>query len=169
MASRRRSIIVSVLFVVFGGPGILLLYLPLWITGFRIPAGEPNWQIRIAALLIVAGLIPVLESVTRFIYVGRGTLVPGAPTEHLVVSGLYQFVRNPMYVGVMTVLIGETTLFWNRGLVIEAVLVSLGFNIFIRFYEEPTLARRYPDEYPFYKRNVPRWLPRLTPWNGTQI
>ncbi|HEV2487667.1 MAG TPA: isoprenylcysteine carboxylmethyltransferase family protein [Terracidiphilus sp.] len=168
MASQRRNLIFSVLFVVFGGPGIVLIYLPLWITRFRIPADEPMWQILIAAMLILAGLTPGLESVRRFIYVGRGTLVPIAPPKHLVVSGFYRYVRNPMYVGVMVALTGEVILFWTRGLVIEALLAFLGFNLFIRLHEEPSLTRRHPEEYPRYKRNVPRWLPRLTPWNGSQ-
>jgi protein-S-isoprenylcysteine O-methyltransferase Ste14 len=168
MQIQRRNIMVSILFVLFGGPGILLLYLPLWITHFRLPAGEPVWQTLIAAVLIVAGLIPALESVRRFIYVGRGTLVPVAPPERLVVSGLYRYVRNPMYVGVMIALTGEALLFWNRGILIEAVLVCVGFDVFIRFHEEPSLASRYPEEYPSYKRNVPRWLPRLKPWNPSQ-
>lgn len=168
MASQRRNVIVSILFVVFGGPGILLLYLPLGITRFRIPAGEPPWQMCIAGTLIVAGLTPLLESILRFIHVGRGTLVPTAATEHLVVSGLYRYMRNPMYAGVTAVLAGEALLFRNRSLVIEAVLVCLGFTLFVHLYEEPTLTRRYPEAYPRYKSHVPRWLPRLTPWNGSE-
>jgi protein-S-isoprenylcysteine O-methyltransferase Ste14 len=168
MASDRRNVIVSILFVVFGGPGIILLYLPLWITRFRIPAGEPVWQMLIAGALIVAGLAPLLESILRFIFVGRGTLVPTQATEHLVVSGLYRYVRNPMYVGVLSVLAGEALLFWNRSLVIEALWVCLFFTLFVLLYEEPTLVRRYPEEYPRYKTHVPRWLPRLTPWSGGQ-
>jgi len=168
MATQRRNIIVSILFVLFGGPGIILLFLPLWITHFHVPVGEPIWQKLLAATLILAGLLPALESVRRFVYVGRGTLVPVAPPEHLVVSGLYRFVRNPMYVGVLTALIGEAILFWDQRLLIEAVLMCIGFNIFIRSYEEPTLMRRHPEEYPLYKRNVPRWLPRLKPWDASQ-
>jgi protein-S-isoprenylcysteine O-methyltransferase Ste14 len=168
MASHRRNVLVSILFTLFGGPGIVLIYLPLWITHFRIPAGEPLGQKLIAASLILAGLTPLFASISRFIYVGRGTLVPTKPTEHLVVSGFYRYVRNPMYVGVMVALSGEAILFWNRGIVIEALLAFIGFNLFIRLHEEPSLTRRHPEEYPRYKRNVPRWLPRLTPWDTTQ-
>ena len=169
MASDRRNVIVSILFVVFGGPGIILLYLPLWITHFRFPSGEPAWQMLLACALIVTGLTPLLESTCRFIFVGKGTLVPTEDTKRLVVSGLYRFVRNPMYAGVMVVLAGEALLFWNRGLVYEALCVCLFSNLFVRFYEEPALARRYPEEFSRYRRNVPRWLPRLTPWSGPQI
>jgi protein-S-isoprenylcysteine O-methyltransferase Ste14 len=166
MSTHRRNIVVSVLFTVFGGPGIVLIYLPLWITRFHIPAGEPFWQKLLAAVLIFAGLTPGLDSVRRFIDVGRGTLLPTVPTERLVVCGFYRYVRNPMYAGVLIALAGETVLFWNRGLVIEMALLCLGLNLFVRLYEEPTLSRRHPEDYPLFKRNVPRWLPRLTHWQG---
>ncbi len=80
MPSHRRNVIVSLLFVVFGGPGIVLVYLPLLITHFRIPAGEPLWRVLVAAVLVAAGLTPAMESVRRFIYVGKGTLMPIAPS-----------------------------------------------------------------------------------------
>lgn len=168
MQSTRRNLIISVLSVVFGGPGILLLYLPLWITHFRIPAGEPLWQKFCAVALIIAGLLPALESVRRFIYIGRGTLLPVAPPEHLVVSGFYRYVRNPMYVGVLVALAGEFILFRNRGIAIETTLTWLGASIFILLYEEPSLTRQYGEEYLGYKQHVPRWLPRLTPWRQPQ-
>ena len=153
MAPFRRNVIVSILFTIFCGPGIVLVYLPLWLTRFRVPAAEPRWQIALAGVLIAAGVAPLVESARRFIYAGRGTLVPTAPTEHLVVSGFYRFVRNPMYVGVLIALAGE-------------VLLWLGFHLFVSLYEEPTLTRRYGDEYLRFKQNVPRWLPRLTAWKG---
>lgn len=166
MATTRRSVVASVLFTVFGGPGIVLIYLPLWITRYRIPAGEPLWQTLLAGALIFLGLTPLFASMRRFIYVGRGSLVPNAPTEHLVVSGLFRYVRNPMYLGVVTALAGEAVLFWHPGMAIELALVCLGFHLFVCLYEEPTLTRRHPAEFPRYKRHVPRWLPRLTPWQG---
>ena len=168
MASFRRNVVVSILFVLFGGPGIFLLFLPLWITRFRVPAWEPWWQIVLSGILIAIGLTPALESVARFVRVGRGTLIPALPTEHLVVSGFYRYVRNPMYAGVMLALAGEAILFWSRSILVEALLLFVGFNLFIRFYEEPSLARRYGDEYLRYEKNVPRWLPLLTPWRSFQ-
>jgi protein-S-isoprenylcysteine O-methyltransferase Ste14 len=164
MASFRRNIVVSVLFTVFGGPGILLVYLPLWITRFHIPSAEPPWQKLLGAALIFAGLTPLLDSIRRFIYVGRGTLVPGVPTERLVVTGLYRYVRNPMYVGVLVALAGEAALFGSRDLAILAALAWMGFHLFVRFHEEPALARSYPEDFPEYQRHVPRWLPRWTPY-----
>lgn len=166
MASQRRNVVFSILFVVFGGPGILLVYLPLWMMRVRVPPSEPAWQMLLAVAFILIGLVPLFESIVRFIRIGRGTLVPTAPTEHLVVSGLYRYVRNPMYVGVHTVLVGEVLLCESRDLAIYTVVCWLGFHLFVCFYEEPTLTRRYAEQYRAYKRNVPRWLPRLTPWKG---
>jgi protein-S-isoprenylcysteine O-methyltransferase Ste14 len=167
VATHRRSVIVSILFTLFGGPGIILVYLPFWITGFHIPAGAPLWHMLLGAALILLGLIPLFESIVRFVRVGRGTLMPAVPTEDLVVSGLYRYVRNPMYVGDLVSLAGEAILFWSRGLAIYTLLVGLGFHLFVVLYEERTLARRHPSDYPRYVRQVPRWLPRLTPWQGS--
>jgi protein-S-isoprenylcysteine O-methyltransferase Ste14 len=167
MASIRRSMIVSILFVVFGGPGFVLVYFPYWITRFQLPAGEPLWRVLIAFALMLAGLTPLFASIAQFIFEGRGTLVPAVPTERLVVTGLYRYVRNPMYVGVLTTLSGETVLFEKVQIVEYTLVVGLLIYLFVLFYEEPTLLRRYPDDFPRYKRNVPRWLPRLTPWTSS--
>jgi protein-S-isoprenylcysteine O-methyltransferase Ste14 len=166
MTSSRRNVVVSVLFTVFGGPGIALVWAPLCITRFRIPAAEPRWQMLLAAAIILAGVSPAFESIRRFVVVGRGTLMPTTPTEHLVVSGFYRIVRNPMYVGVLIALAGEVLLFRSRGLLLFALLLGLGFHLFVSRYEEPTLTRRYGGEYLRFKQNVPRWLPRLSPWQG---
>ena len=163
MASLRRSVLVSILFTLFGGPGILLVYLPWAICRFRVADGEPVWQRASAGALIVVGLFPLLESIVRFVRVGRGTLMPNVPTERLVASGLYRYVRNPMYVGNLIVLLGETLLFRSWWMVVYVVLVWVGLDIFVRKYEEPTLRRRHGGDYEAYCAQVPRWLPRLTP------
>jgi protein-S-isoprenylcysteine O-methyltransferase Ste14 len=166
MATVRRSVVVSILFTVFGGPGLVLVYLPLWITHFRMPAGEPLWQTMIAVVLIFAGLTPLLDSIRRFFYAGRGTLMPTVPTEHLVVTGFYRYVRNPMYVGVLTALVGEAVLFWSLGLVMECAIFCVAVELFVRLYEEPKLTRSFPVDYSQYKQHVHRWIPRLTPWGA---
>jgi protein-S-isoprenylcysteine O-methyltransferase Ste14 len=163
MASLRRSLIASILFTLFGGPGIVLVLAPLWLTRFRV---SPGWNATMGWVLIVVGLVPLLESIGRFVIVGRGTLVPTVPTEHLVVSGLYRFVRNPMYLGVGLALAGEALLFWNGRVVVELTVAVAMMDIFVRFYEEPKLARTFGDEYRRYQRNVGRWLPRLKPWRA---
>jgi protein-S-isoprenylcysteine O-methyltransferase Ste14 len=165
MRSQKSNALISVLFIVFGGPGIVLVYVPFWITRFRVPQ-EPRALVALAAALMLLGLIPLFESIVRFVRVGRGTLVPTAPTARLVVSGLYRFVRNPMYVGVLVTLAGETILFRSEDLLIFLAAGWLAMHLFVCFYEEPSLTRRHPQEYPLYRRHVPRWLARLTPWRG---
>jgi protein-S-isoprenylcysteine O-methyltransferase Ste14 len=162
VASRRSSVIVSVLFTFFGGPGIILVYLPMAITQFRVPADEPQWHRPVAWALIALGLIPLFESIVRFVRVGRGTLMPLVPTERLVATGLYRYVRNPMYVGDVVVLIGETVLFWSADMVLYTGVIWLGLDLFVRLYEEPTLRRRHGDEYVRYCARVRRWWPRIS-------
>ena len=86
VASLRLSVIVSILFTLFGGPGIILVYLPLAITRLRVPAGELLWHGRVAWVPIALGLVPLLKSIARFVRMGRGTLMPLVPTEHLVAT-----------------------------------------------------------------------------------
>ncbi|WP_263355950.1 methyltransferase family protein [Acidicapsa ligni] len=162
MASFKRSVLVSVLFTLFGGPGIILVYLPWVITRFRVPALLTEWQRVVAAALIVAGLLPLLDSIVRFVRVGRGTLMPNVPTERLVVTGLYRYVRNPMYVGDLMVLAGEALLFQSLWMVGYAVFVWAVLEVFIRRYEEPTLRRRHGAEYVDYCGRVRRWWPRMS-------
>jgi protein-S-isoprenylcysteine O-methyltransferase Ste14 len=172
MRSTRHNIIVSLLFTFCGGPALVLVVFPYTITRFRIPAHQPAWRLAAAWLLIAAGLVPLLESIARFIIVGRGTLVPTAPTKHLVVSGLYRYVRNPMYLGVLTAVLGEALLFASRTMIEYLAVVFVLFHLFVCFYEEPKLTRTHPEEYPHYRRHVRRWLPRLHPWyasHKTQI
>jgi protein-S-isoprenylcysteine O-methyltransferase Ste14 len=167
MTSARRSVVVSVLFTLFGGPGLVLVYLPWLFTRFRVPSSQPLAQAIAAILLIVIGLIPLFESIVRFVVKGRGTLVPSVPTERLVVSGLYRYVRNPMYVGVITALAGETLLLERRSMLFYLLIVALCMHLFVCLYEEPRLTRTYGDAYLAYKRAVPRWLPRMSPWRAT--
>lgn len=163
MASLRNSIVVSILFTLFGGPGLLLVLLPWWLTRLHV---VPGWNAMVGWVLIVVGLVPLLESIGRFVMVGRGTLVPTLPTEHLVVTGLYRYVRNPMYAGVGLALVGEALLFWSRGVVIELTVAIAIMDVFVRFYEEPKLLRTFGNEYRRYHHHVRRWLPRLRPWMG---
>ena len=90
-----------------------------------------------------------------------------APTERLVVSGAYRFVRNPMYVAVVALVLGQVLLFASWALLAYLVLITVVTDAFVRTYEEPTLRETYGPEYDEYRAAVPRWLPRLTPWRGT--
>jgi protein-S-isoprenylcysteine O-methyltransferase Ste14 len=95
---------------------------------------------------------------------GLGTPAPVLPTSHLVVSGLYRYVRNPMYVGVAAAILGQGLLFGDKDTLAYGVLVWVAFHLFVFFYEEPTLRHRFGEEYEIFCRNVPRWIPRLHPW-----
>lgn len=169
MASTRTNVLASVLFTLFGGPGLVLVLIPWLITRFRLPLHQPLPQLSVAVLLIAAGLYPLLESIVRFVTVGRGSLVPTLPPEHLVVTGIYRYVRNPMYVGVLVVIAGEALLFRSPGLLIHFCAAWLVMNTFVHFYEEPKLAHTFPVEYAVYKQHVRRWIPRVTPWTGDSV
>jgi protein-S-isoprenylcysteine O-methyltransferase Ste14 len=163
----RRSVAIagSVLFFLLT-PGAVAGLVPWWITGwtFRPPsAGQPLSRV-FGALLIVIGLAGLIEAFGRFALVGRGTPAPIAPTSQLVVTGLYRHVRNPMYVAVVVVILGQAALFGDVRLVAYAAMVAIVVHLFVIGYEEPTLRRAYGEQYEAYCAHVPRWLPRFSPW-----
>ena len=165
---RSAAAVVSVAWgVALGGTfGALLPYL-LGDWHFHRPL--PYWAIAQAAggLLICVGLVPVVQSFIEFIRV-NGTPVPVASPPRLVVSGFYRYVRNPIYVGFLAILIGEALLFGSRGLLgYTAVAWCIGAAA-VRFYEEPVLARKFGAEYQAYRRAVAAWIPRLHPWTPAQ-
>jgi len=90
------------------------------------------------------------------------------PTQHLVVSGLFRYVRNPMYVAVLMLILGQGLLFGSVRALEYGIAVWVGFYLFVRIYEEPTL-RSYGREYEEFCANVPRWIPRLRPWRGPLV
>ena len=118
--------------------------------------------------LVVLGAVPLIESFGRFALVGLGTPAPIAPPIHLVVTGFYRYVRNPMYVGVKTIIVGNALILGDAWIFLYAAIVILGFMVFVRLYEEPALGRQFGAEYDAYRANVPRWWPRLTPWTGAR-
>jgi protein-S-isoprenylcysteine O-methyltransferase Ste14 len=117
-------------------------------------------------VLIVAGLPVLLDSFRRFAFQGRGTPAPVLPTERLVVTGLYRYVRNPMYVAVLSIVCGQGLLLGNARILAYAAIVWVAFHVFVVGYEEPTLRRTFGAEYMAFCANVPRWLPRLRPWRS---
>jgi len=108
--------------------------------------------------IFVAGLLITLHCIINFGINGRGTLSPADPTKRLVVSGLYKFSRNPMYVGVMLMLTGETVFAWSDDIFVYSAGTFLAFNLFIIFREEPRLKRDFGAEYDEYKKAVRRWI-----------
>ncbi len=144
-------------------PGTVVGLIPWLVTRWELPDSTPVWRIVLGVLLIVAGLMPAVHAFVQFAKAG-GTPMPLAPPEHLVVNGFNRYVRNPMYVGLLTAILGQALLFGSLGLVLYAVAVSIITASFVRWYEEPTLSDRYGTEYEEYRRNVPAWLPRWRPW-----
>lgn len=149
-------------------PGTLDGLVPWWISHWRVlhPRWDPTPVRWLGILLILAGAAGLVECFARFVQRGRGTPAPVFPTETLVVSGLYRWVRNPMYVAVLTLLLGQAFWFGNGDLLIYAAGAWLATHLFVCFYEEPTLRRTYGAPYDAYRAGVPRWLPRFTPWKG---
>jgi protein-S-isoprenylcysteine O-methyltransferase Ste14 len=148
-------------------PGTVAGWIPYAITGWRTESALGNLApIRtIGAILIVVASVALVECFARFAIVGRGVPAPVAPTTTLVVSGLYRHCRNPMYVAVVTAILGQALVFGSASLLLYAAIVWLAFHLFVLGYEEPTLARQFTN-YDDYRRHVPRWIPRLRPWSG---
>jgi protein-S-isoprenylcysteine O-methyltransferase Ste14 len=146
-------------------PGFVAGLVPFWLSRwqFRPPFFGLNLLRYAGAALIVLGGIVLLESFGRFAIQGLGTPAPLLPTRHLVVKGLYRFVRNPMYVAVLMTIAGQALLFGNLRLLAYCCIVWILFHLFVMVYEEPTLRETFGTEYEIYRANVPRWLPRLIP------
>jgi protein-S-isoprenylcysteine O-methyltransferase Ste14 len=146
-------------------PGTVVGVIPWLITRWEIPGSTPGWRIAqvLGVLLIVVGLIPAVHAFAQFAKAG-GTPMPLAPTERLVVDGFNRYVRNPMYLGLLIAILGQALLFASPWLVLYAICAWIVTASFVRVYEQPTLARRYGNEYETYRRNVPAWLPRWHPW-----
>ncbi len=143
-------------------PAIVLIFIP-W-TLDRHPVLAPMLPLALGLLIMAAGLFVMAETILTFIRIGRGTLAPWSPTRRLVAAGMYAYVRNPMILGVITVLIGESIALLSLPILVWAVLVFVINTVYFVFSEEPGLEKRFGDEYREYKRNVPRWIPRRTPW-----
>ena len=106
------------------------------------------------------------ERAHRIVFEGRGTPAPVAPTERLVIGGAYRYVRNPMYVAVLAAIFGQGLVLGRLVLFGYALVVAIAVVGFVLGYEQPVLAERYGQEYEEYRRAVPGWIPRLTPWQG---
>ena len=143
-------------------PGAVAGLVPWLLTGWE-SSGPPAWLAVLGTALIVAGAGVLLHAFARFVVEGRGTPAPVAPTDRLVVGGLYRYVRNPMYVAVGATIVGQAMLLGRPWLLAYAVAFWAVVAAFVRGYEEPTLLARYGEEYAGYRRAVPAWWPRLRP------
>ena len=167
MRSPVVNVLVSLLWLVVA-PGLIAGYLPWSITRWQaqpafLGAEATRW---LGAGLILLGLPLLLEAFARFALQGRGTPAPVLPPERLVVFGFYRHVRNPMYVAVTGLILGQALLLGDARLFPLAAGVWLVFHLFVLLYEEPRLEETFGREYRAYREAVPRWLPRLRPWQG---
>jgi protein-S-isoprenylcysteine O-methyltransferase Ste14 len=144
-------------------PGVVLILVPFALVTRGL---GPHLDLGTGQLLglvpLALGLAVILQRFADFVRRGRGTPVPYDPPRELVVAGLYRLVRNPQYVGVVLVVVGEALLTGAVVLFGYAALLAVGYDLFVRYYEERTLQRLFGEAYARYCHLVPRWLPRLS-------
>jgi protein-S-isoprenylcysteine O-methyltransferase Ste14 len=159
--SRGTAAVGTVVFLLLA-PGVVAGVIPWLLTRWEVE--KALWiPLRLAGGVILASSVGVLlHAFARFVVEGIGTPAPVAPTERLVIGGLYRYVRNPMYLAVVGAIVGQALLLGQLELVGYAALVAAAFVVFVRWYEEPTLHRQFGEEYDAYRRAVPGWRPRLT-------
>ena len=142
-------------------PGVVTVLIPYLILrgrGAELVPGAWTPTHYVGAGLMLIGAVILITCILRFVTEGKGTISPLDPTTELVVRGLYRYSRNPMYVGAMTLLVGEAIFWWSKGLAIYAAAVFVAFNLFIILHEEPRLKRTFPGQYDEYRRRVRRWF-----------
>ena len=154
----KRAALGSVLFL-FAAPGVMAGAVPWLLTTWHSGGTWVSLQV-VGVVLIAAGAVVLLHAFARFVTEGIGTPAPVAPTEQLVVGGLYRYVRNPMYVAVTATIVGQALVLGRPMLLAYAALFLLVVSAFVRFYEEPVLRQRYGAQFDAYRRAVPGWLPR---------
>ena len=154
----------------FIAPVLLCFVLPYFlirfehrITGYSMFATSILLWV-IGLVLCASGLGLAIVTIRMFILIGDGTIMPWDPTRGLIVASLYSRVRNPLILSLFILLIGEAILFVSYGIALVAILFFVINTIYFIYSEEPGLERRFGEEYIEYKKNVPRWIPRLKPW-----
>jgi protein-S-isoprenylcysteine O-methyltransferase Ste14 len=165
---RVSAVIGSVIFLLIA-PMTVAGLVPWWINRWRAQLDFGDFTILrvVGIVLILAGVPVLLDSFARFAIQGLGTPAPIFPTRHLVVQGLYRYVRNPMYVALLLVVTGQALFFGSLRLLEYGAVLWLGFHLFVLAYEEPTLRGTFGDEYNTFCAHVPRWIPRLRPWDDS--
>jgi protein-S-isoprenylcysteine O-methyltransferase Ste14 len=166
LMTRGHAILGSLLFT-FIVPGTVAGIVPWLITGWH--RGADLFGVRgawaVGVVLIALGLPVLLGAIYKFATEGLGTPAPTAPTQHLVIGGPHRFVRNPMYIAVVAIILRQALLLGQPALLWYAALVALATAAFVHFYEEPILHSQFGDEYVQYRKSVHAWLPRITPYH----
>ena len=162
---RATAVLGSGVFFVIA-PGVVAGLIPWWITRWQFMPPFLNMELTrvMGFLLMLAGVPGLVDSFRRFAVQGLGTPAPVAPPQHLVTTGLYRYVRNPMYFSVVAVILGQAGVFADWRLIAYGALVWLACHMFVIAYEEPALQVKFGEEYRLYRANVPRWIPRTTAW-----
>ena len=165
--SKAIAVLGSALFFVIA-PLVLAGLVPWWVTQWEFQPAFFGVDLTryLFGILILIGAPGLVDSFARFALEGLGTPAPIAPPQKLVVTGLYRYVRNPIYIAVVAVILGQAFLFGDRRLLWYGALLWLFFHVFVVMYEEPTLKQTFGAEYERFRTNVPRWIPRLTPWRA---
>lgn len=149
-------------------PGTVALLVPWLLTDWG-PGADLGVVLRgVGWLLVAIGVLGLVHSFVRFVRQGLGTPAPVAPTQQLVVTGIYRHVRNPMYLSVIAAVLGQALILGSGVLLGYAVLAAAVMWAFVRLYEEPTLGRQFGAEYAAYRAAVPGWWPRLRAWRPGQ-
>ena len=164
-AQRTVAVLGSAVFFVIA-PCTLAGYVPWSITGWQLQPPFLGLELTrdLGALMILAGVPGLIDAFARFALQGLGTPAPVAPPRNLVVTGLFRYVRNPIYVAVVAIILGQAVLMGDGRLIVYGVLLWLSFHVFVVAYEEPTLEQMFGKEYAAFRAGVPRWIPRMTPW-----
>jgi protein-S-isoprenylcysteine O-methyltransferase Ste14 len=149
---------------------ILIPWLLMWFTadttiGWFLPWPLDLLVLFIGMTILATGVLIMVTCIRMFTSIGKGTLAPWAPTQKLVIVGIYGYMRNPMITGVLLGLLGESIVFSNYAIVLWFLIFFAGNHIYFVKSEEPGLVARFGEEFELYQENVPRWLPRRTPWS----
>jgi len=152
-------------------PGGVAGLVPWWLTGWRVRQPLPYWApLRVVGVaLIGAGAVVLVHAFVRFVVEGAGTPAPLAPTAHLVVGGLYRYVRNPIYLALVATIVGQALALGQLVLLLYAGGLCVAFGTFVHLDEEPVLSRRFGAQYEAYRGAVPAWWPRRRPWQPDEV
>jgi protein-S-isoprenylcysteine O-methyltransferase Ste14 len=148
-------------------PGTVAGYIPYRIISRYCPSEGISFSIAmlLPMLLFSAGLLVAMRCAMDFVVHGHGTPAPIDPPKQLVVQGLYRYTRNPMYLGILMILLGEAWGFWCGAQLLYAIVLWICFHLFVVFYEEPNLLQRFGEAYRLYRAAVPRWWVKWRPYS----
>jgi protein-S-isoprenylcysteine O-methyltransferase Ste14 len=164
---RTNAVLGSAVFFVVA-PCTLAGLVPWLITGWQLQPAFLGLELTrgFGAILILAGVPGLIDAFARFALQGLGTPAPIAPPRNLVVTGLYRYVRNPIFVALVAIILGQAVLMGDWRLIIYGALLWLAFHVQVVAHEEPTLKLMFGSEYEAFRAAVPRWIPRITPWRS---